>query len=249
MLMSRPRLGSGGWSSIWTNSDWFKSYTSADTGVPLYFPHLNVGGAGFGGGGFYWDQRPKGEAFNGKISQQRGSHYLKAGLEFRQDLRRLLRLQHDELQFQHRADREHLQQSGHSAQRRPVGHLPAWRARRLVADDRRSGARSAHEVLRHVLPGRLEAQSRVTLNLGIRNDYESPWYDPAHNFSRGLDLSQPVPEMPGETAGDAVGSDRRSSATTIGSGTASGTGRPRIHRACGTRRSWHCSRGPASPSA
>ena len=41
--------------------------------------NLNVGGAGFGGGGFYWDQRPKGEAFNAKISQQRGSHYLKAG--------------------------------------------------------------------------------------------------------------------------------------------------------------------------
>ena len=76
-------LGAGGWSTIWTNSDWYKSYTSASTGVPLYFPHLNIGGAGFGGGGFYWDQRPKGEAFNGKISQQRGSHYLKAGLEFR----------------------------------------------------------------------------------------------------------------------------------------------------------------------
>jgi len=36
---------------------------------------------------------------------------------------------------------------------------------------------------------------RITLNLGIRNDYESAWYDPAHNFSKGLDLSQPVPEM------------------------------------------------------
>ena len=33
------------------------------------------------------------------------------------------------------------------------------------------------------------------MNLGIRNDYESAWYDPAHNFSKGLDLSQPVPEM------------------------------------------------------
>ena len=77
-------------------------YTSASTGVPLYFPHLNIGGAGFGGGGFYWDQRPKGEAFNGKISQQRGSHYLKAGLEFRKTYGVVVRLQHDELQFQHR---------------------------------------------------------------------------------------------------------------------------------------------------
>ena len=37
--------------------------------------------------------------------------------------------------------------------------------------------------------------SRITLNLGIRNDYETPWYDPAHNFSRGLDLSKPIPEI------------------------------------------------------
>jgi hypothetical protein len=36
---------------------------------------------------------------------------------------------------------------------------------------------------------------RITLNLGLRNDYETAWYDPAHNFSRGLDLSKPVPEM------------------------------------------------------
>jgi len=36
---------------------------------------------------------------------------------------------------------------------------------------------------------------RITLNLGIRNDYESPWWDPAHNFSKGLDLSKPIPEM------------------------------------------------------
>ena len=73
----------GGWSTIWPNSDWHKPYTSADTGVPLYFPHLNIGGAGFGGGGFYWDQRPKGESIDGKVSHQMGSHYIKAGLDYR----------------------------------------------------------------------------------------------------------------------------------------------------------------------
>ena len=45
--------------------------------------------------------------------------------------------------------------------------------------------------------------SRITLNLGIRNDYEAPWYDPAHNFSRGLDLSQPIPRDSSQSAEDA----------------------------------------------
>jgi len=36
---------------------------------------------------------------------------------------------------------------------------------------------------------------RITVNLGLRNEYESAVYDPEHNFSQGLDLSKPVPEM------------------------------------------------------
>ncbi|MDQ6665607.1 MAG: TonB-dependent receptor, partial [Acidobacteriota bacterium] len=36
---------------------------------------------------------------------------------------------------------------------------------------------------------------RITVNLGLRNEYETAIHDPAHNFSRGLDLTKPVPEM------------------------------------------------------
>ncbi len=36
---------------------------------------------------------------------------------------------------------------------------------------------------------------RLTINLGLRNEYETAWYDPMHNMSQGLDLSQPIPEM------------------------------------------------------
>jgi hypothetical protein len=36
---------------------------------------------------------------------------------------------------------------------------------------------------------------RLTLNLGLRNDYETAFHDPKHYFSQGLDLNAPVPEM------------------------------------------------------
>ena len=109
---------------------------------------------------------------------------------------------------------------------RPVGYLPAWRAGRLVADDRRSGARSAHEVLRHVLPGRLQLNRRITLN---------PWHPQrlriglvrsrAHNFARASTSSQPVPEMTASRRQRRRQRlDRRQQL--LEAGTACGTGRP-----------------------
>ena len=76
-------LGEEGWGKIWTSNSWYKSYQDASPGVPVYFPNFSIGGVGFGGRGFYWDQKPEGMAYNAKISQQRGSHFLKAGIEHR----------------------------------------------------------------------------------------------------------------------------------------------------------------------
>jgi hypothetical protein len=188
-------LGSGGWSTVWTNSDWFKSYTSASTGVPLYFPHLNVGGAGFGGGGFYWDQRPKGEAFNAKIAHQHGSHYLKAGLEFRESYGVSYVSSTTNFNFNTGLTAETFNNPDTKHNGDP------WATFLLGALDGSSQMIGGPAPDPHTKFWGMYFQDdwklnrRITLNLGLRNDYETPWYDPAHNFSRGLDLSQPVPEM------------------------------------------------------
>ena len=57
-------LGKDGWSKIWPGNPWYKPYQDASVGVPVYFPNLSIGGQGFGGGGFYWNQKPAGEASN-----------------------------------------------------------------------------------------------------------------------------------------------------------------------------------------
>ena len=36
---------------------------------------------------------------------------------------------------------------------------------------------------------------RISLNLGLRYEFETPWHDPEHNASLGLDLSQPNQAM------------------------------------------------------
>lgn len=188
-------LGSGGWSSIWTNSDWFKSYTSASTGVPLYFPHLQIGGAGFGGGGFYWDQRPKGEAFNAKISQQHGSHYLKAGLEYRKSYGLSYVSSTTNFNFNSALTANTFNNPD------TLHYGDEWATFLLGALDNSSQMIGGPAPDPHTQFWGMFFQDdwkltrRITLNLGVRNEYEKPWYDPAHNFSRGLDLSQPIQEI------------------------------------------------------
>ena len=188
-------LGSGGWSNIWPNNDWFKSYTSADTGVPLYFPNLNIGGAGFGGGGFYWDQRPKGEAFNAKISQQHGSHYLKAGLEYRKTYGLSYVSSTSNFVFPTGLTAETFNSPD------TLHNGDPWATFLLGAQDNSSSMIGGPAPDPHTQFWGIYFQddwkltNRITLNLGLRDDYETAWYDPQHNFSRGLDLSQPTPEL------------------------------------------------------
>ena len=82
-------MGPEGWGKLWPSNPWYKAYQAASPGVPIYFPGMSIGGVGnsggngFGGRGFYWDQKPEGQAYSAKIARQHGSHFLKAGIEHR----------------------------------------------------------------------------------------------------------------------------------------------------------------------
>jgi hypothetical protein len=188
-------LGSEGWGSIWPGNSWYKTYQDASTGVPVYFPLFNIGGTGFGGRGFYWDQKPEGQAYNAKISQQRGSHYLKAGLEHRRGYGVSFVGNTSQFFFPTELTAETYQspdtkhngmgfatfllgaldgQSQMIGGPAPDPHVQYWGM--FVQDD-------------------WKVKQWLTINLGLRNEYESPWWDPAHNMSQGLDLRQPIPEM------------------------------------------------------
>jgi hypothetical protein len=189
-------LPEGGWGNIWPGNNWYQSFQDASPGVPLYFPNLDIGGSAFGGGGFYWNQEPKGESINAKISQQRGSHYLKAGLEYRRSYG--LSFVSNTSRFNFPAaltantpvnpntletgsgiasfllgamNPDTTQMIGGPA---PDPHIKYWGM--FIQDD-------------------WKISRNITLNLGLRNEYETGFYDPQHFFGRGLDLSAPVPEM------------------------------------------------------
>lgn len=76
------------WAELWPNSNFYKQ-TFASGDVPILLPRMSISGTdnarlvNIGPGGGYWDQRPNGDQFSFKMSQQRGSHYLKAGADTR----------------------------------------------------------------------------------------------------------------------------------------------------------------------
>ena len=193
--VSKP-MPKGGWANIWPGNDWYQAFHDASPGVPLYFPNLDIGGSAFGGGGFYWNQEPKGEAINAKISQQRGSHYLKAGVEYRRSYG---------LSFVSNTSRFNFPAS-------LTANTP------VNPNTLDTGSGVASFLLGAMDPGATQMiggpapdphikywgmffqddwklNRNITLNLGLRNEYETAFYDPARNFARGVDLSAPIPEM------------------------------------------------------
>ena len=190
-----PDLGANGWSSIWPNNNWYKPYQDASVGVPVYFPNMNIGGQNFGGGGFYWNQKPQGEASNVKIAQQRGSHYLKAGFEQRRSYGLTYVSSTSNFYFPASVTAETFNNPDTLHNGNGFGTFL------LGALDGSSQMIGGPAPDPHVkfygmyFQDDWKVSRRITINLGLRNEYETAIYDPSHNFSQGLDLSKPVPEM------------------------------------------------------
>jgi hypothetical protein len=190
-----PSLGSNGWGSIWPNNSWYTPYQTASVGAPVYFPDMNIGGNGFGGGGFYWNQAPKGEAASAKIAQQRGSHYLKAGFEERESYGLSYVSSTSNFYFNSAltANTYNNPDTLHYGDPYATFLLGA-----LDGSSQMIGGPVPDAHVRFYgayIQDDWKVSSRITLNLGLRDEYETALYDPQHNFSQGLNLSAPVPEI------------------------------------------------------
>ena len=188
-------------------TDFYTRYLAI--GAPFYYPGIGVDGGGGYGKGSWWFQHPQANYIAGKVSKQVGSHYLKTGMEFRNHRTDAIRPQTFNFQF------------------RPHDTAATW----ISPNTRTSGdgwasfllgaiAPTTNSWARHVpfkkdtfdyyglfLQDDWKLNRNITLNLGLRYEYESALYDRGGSFgkstfepnrySRGLDTTSPIPEFQG----------------------------------------------------
>lgn len=207
----------GGWAKVWQNSSFYKD-VFAESGIPVLLPRMSLSGTdnarrfNLGPGGGYWDQRPNGDSINVKMSHQRGSHYLKAGVDTRGSrTSSLLQLSNpgfgfDAVPTSSTYINPNLLESGDSFATFLLGAIAPT-----------SGGASAWDSNGTSMPVLIvpKTQTRIyglfvnddwkltrdlTINLGLRYEYEQPYRDPENRLTRPLDLSSPIPEFQGANA-------------------------------------------------
>ena len=208
----------GCWAKFWPNQNFYNPVFGNKV-VPELLPRMSVLGTGtgeywtsLGPRGGTWDQRPNGDGVSVKVARQQGKHYLKMGADTR-GTRTTSLIVSNNPGFGFQADttsatyiQPNLRTSGDGYATFLLGAIqPAGGA----PDSWDSGTTSMTAT---ILP---QGQNRfygsfinddwkvtrdLTINLGLRYEFETAYTDPQDRLTRPLDLNTPIPQMQGTNA-------------------------------------------------
>jgi hypothetical protein len=207
-----------GWSKIWPNSTFYQQLFQ-DPSVPVLLPRMSITGTdgstrnfNMGPGGGYWDQRPTGDSFDVKLAQQRGSHYLKFGFDTRGSRSpQGLILSNPGFGFDAAPTSAsyvspNTKLSGDGFATFLVGAVVPTNG---GASDWDSSGTSM-PVISFLNPSSRfyggyvnddwKITRNLTLNLGLRYEFEQAWTESKDRSVQALDLTSPIPEFQGANA-------------------------------------------------
>ncbi|MEZ5356782.1 MAG: carboxypeptidase-like regulatory domain-containing protein [Bryobacteraceae bacterium] len=189
------KVGAAGLSKIWPNNPWYGSYLE---GIPaIYYPEVIVSGRGtasFGKGG-WWFQHPSSYNYSGRISKNVGRHYMKWGGESRLTRGNSVRPNLMNFRFGPAFTADTFQAPN------TLLRGDGWATFLLGAIDETSQAqfiplqKAWTDFYGLYFHNDIKIGRNLTLNLGIRYEYETGVYDADDRLSRQLDLNNPIPEF------------------------------------------------------
>lgn len=188
------------YTSLWPNNAWYAPYRAANPNAPNYFPDINVySGDGtdsglqtMGGGlyGYEWIDNNKTQDYNVKLSHQAGSHYLKVGVDYRRSQVVSSFATMPAFNF-YSSETSSDWINGSSAITSGSGFASMLLGALNSGNVAGQPAAFTHtQFYGFYFQDDWKLSRRITLNLGLRDEYEAAWYDPLHQLATGLDLTQ-----------------------------------------------------------
>src|SRR5688572_25215570 len=185
------------YSNLWSNG-WYQPYLD---GRPiLYFPEINMGNYGTYGVGSAWWQIPEGYSLHARFNKYLAKHSLKAGSEVRVKRGEAARFRYFNFFVNANATANttsspNLQQVGHPWASFLLGALDTTHSTNFSSAQYVPMQTSDTEMVGLYVQDDFRLHEKVTLNLGLRWEYEGGLFDPEYRLPREVDLTQPIPGM------------------------------------------------------
>ena len=183
---------------FWSGNNWYAPFAMKPGVYPNYMPGVlltngTTTALTLGSPGNHWQQRPAGQSFAVNASQQRGKHFLRTGFEMRHEGGKLLAVQGNQFAFNSTMTAStfinpNTRLNGDQFATLLLGAIDdASQAVAAPVNQNRITYYGAY------LQDDYKLSARITLNLGLRYEYETPWHDALHQQSIGPDFKVATP--------------------------------------------------------